>query len=251
MADRLGRKTVIVVADVLFVIGALCQALTTNVPGMIAGRSIVGLAIGSASLVVPLYVSCCNYWGGAWTDLRTRYISELAPSALRGRLVTLNILFITLGQVVAYTIGWIMSRKVHGWRWMVGIGAAPAFVQFGLLIFMPETPRWLVKNANTQLARAVLRKVYGGSSLLAEEVLGAIEREMSEEQAAGKLSNPLTPGTGSQTWVDRIQSALRELFQIGGNRRALTIACLLQGLQQLCGFVRTHHRLSITSTNFA
>lgn len=218
MADRLGRKTVIVVADVLFVIGALCQALTTNVPGMIAGRSIVGLAIGSASLVVPLY------------------ISELAPSALRGRLVTLNILFITLGQVVAYTIGWIMSRKVHGWRWMVGIGAAPAFVQFGLLIFMPETPRWLVKNANTQLARAVLRKVYGGSSLLAEEVLGAIEREMSEEQAAGKLSNPLTPGTGSQTWVDRIQSALRELFQIGGNRRALTIACLLQGLQQLCGF---------------
>lgn len=218
MADRLGRKTVIVVGDVLFVIGALCQALTTNVPGMIAGRSIVGLAIGSASLVVPLY------------------ISELAPSALRGRLVTLNILFITLGQVVAYTIGWIMSRKVHGWRWMVGIGAAPAFVQFGLLIFMPETPRWLVKNANTQLARAVLRKVYGGSSLLAEEVLGAIEREMSEEQAAGKLSNPLTPGTGSQTWVDRIQSALRELFQIGGNRRALTIACLLQGLQQLCGF---------------
>ncbi|MCJ1266867.1 hypothetical protein MMC22_006752 [Lobaria immixta] len=218
LADRLGRKTVIVVADVLFVIGALCQALTTNVPGMIAGRSIVGLAIGSASLVVPLY------------------ISELSPSALRGRLVTLNILFITLGQVVAYTIGWIISRKVHGWRWMVGIGAAPAFVQFGLLIFMPETPRWLVKNGNTLLARAVLRKVYGGSSLLAEEVLGAIEREMSEEQAAGKLSNPLTPGTGSQTWFDRIQSALSELFQIGGNRRALTIACLLQGLQQLCGF---------------
>ena len=56
LADRIGRKRVIVVADVLFVIGALCQAVTTSVAGMIAGRSIVGLAIGSASFVVPLYV---------------------------------------------------------------------------------------------------------------------------------------------------------------------------------------------------
>lgn len=86
---------------------------------------------------------------------------------------------------------------------------------------------------------------------MAEEVLRAIDREISEEEAAGKISNPLTPGTGSQTWFGRTQSALSELFHIGGNRRALTIACLLQGLQQLCGFVRTHHRLSITSTNFS
>ena len=175
-----------------------------------------------------------------WTDLRARYISELSPSASRGRLVTLNILFITLGQVVAYTIGWIMSSKVHGWRWMVGLGAAPAFVQLGLLIFMPETPRWLVKNRHSQLARAVLKKVYGGSRAMANEVLRAIDTEISEEEAAGKDSNPLPTGMGSQTWFDRMQSAMRELFQIGGNRRALTIACLLQGLQQLCGFVRTY-----------
>lgn len=126
---------------------------------------------------------------------------------------------------------------------MVGIGAAPAFVQFGLLIFMPETPRWLVKNGSTQLARAVLTRVYGGSSSMAEEVLRAIDKEMSEEEAAGKISNPVT-GRGSQTWFDRMQSALGELFQIEGNRRALTIACLLQGLQQLCGFVRTYPDLS-------
>lgn len=175
----------------------------------------------------------------AWTDLRTRYISELSPSALRGRLVTLNILFITLGQVVAYTVGWILSMEVHGWRWMVGLGAAPAFVQFGLLIFMPETPRWLVKNGNTQLARAVLEKVYGGSSSMAEEVLRAIDQEISEEDPAGKISNPLSSGMQSQTWFDGMQSTVDELFRIGGNRRALTIACLLQGLQQLCGFVRT------------
>ena len=185
----------------------------------------------------------------AWTDLRTRYISELSPSALRGRLVTLNILFITLGQVVAYTVGWILSRKVHGWRWMVGLGAAPAVVQFGLLIFMPETPRWLVKNGNTQLARAVLEKVSGGSSAMAEEVLRAIDQEISEEEAAGKISHPLSSGMRSQTWLDGMQSTLDELFRIGGNRRALTIACLLQGLQQLCGFVRIDPAFSLTTTN--
>ena len=184
-----------------------------------------------------------------WTDLHTSYISELSPSALRGRLVTLNILFITLGQVVAYTIGWIMSSKVHGWRWMVGLGAAPAFVQLGLLIFMPETPRWLVKNRSSQLARAVLKKVYGGSRSVADEVLRAIDTEISEEEAAGKIPNPSTSERGSQTWFDRMQSATGELFRVGGNRRALTIACLLQGLQQLCGFVRTHRRRSTTSTN--
>lgn len=121
---------------------------------------------------------------------------------------------------------------------MVGLGAAPAFIQLGLLIFMPETPRWLVKNGNTQLARAVLQKVYGGSSAMAEEVLQAIDKEMSDDEAAAKLSNPLTPERRSHTWFDRMQSALGELLKIGGNRRALTIACLLQGLQQLCGFVR-------------
>lgn len=219
LADKLGRKGVIVVADVLFIIGALWQAIATSVWGMIGGRSIVGLAVGSASLVVPLY------------------ISELSPSTFRGGLVTLSILFVTLGQVVAYTAGWMLSSKPHGWRWMVGLGAAPAALQFVLLIFLPETPRWLVKNGDTQLARVVLSKVYGGAISIVEKVLRAIDKEIEEEEAASKQNLAFVPGR-SVTWFNLIQSAFTELFRIGGNRRALTIACLLQGLQQLCGFVR-------------
>lgn len=222
LADKVGRKRVIAVADVLFVVGALWQAATTSVWGMIGGRSIVGLAVGAASLVVPLY------------------ISELSPSAFRGGLVTLSVLFITLGQVVAYAIGWMLSLKAHGWRWMVGLGAAPAVVQFGLLLFLPETPRWLVKNGYSKLARRVLNRVYSGNNSIVEEVLRAIDKEISdEEEAASKGKFPTLGGRDVRTsWFQNLQSAFKELFRIGGNRRALAIACLLQGLQQLCGFVR-------------
>lgn len=119
LADGLGRKKVILLADALFVLGALWQALSTTVWGMILGRSVIGLAVGSASFVTPLY------------------ISEIAPAQWRGRLVTVSSLFITGGQVVAYLIGWAFSQVNGGWRWMVGLGAVPAILQLLALLFMP------------------------------------------------------------------------------------------------------------------
>lgn len=235
LADKVGRKKVIAIADVLFVVGALWQAVTTSVWGMIGGRSIVGLAVGAASLVVPLY------------------ISELSPSAFRGGLVTLSVLFITMGQVVAYAIGWMLSLKAHGWRWMVGLGAAPAVLQFGLLLSLSETPRWLVKNGNSQHARRVMNRVYGGNNSIVEEVLRAIEKEISEEEQAASKGNFLALGAGGvrMSSFQNLQSAFTELFRIGGNRRALTIACLLQGLQQLCGFVRRANLISLSSIHIS
>ncbi|EHK18725.1 uncharacterized protein TRIVIDRAFT_44305 [Trichoderma virens Gv29-8] len=176
IADRLGRKRVILYADVLFIIGAVLQAVSSTVPVMVAGRCIIGAAVGAASFVVPLY------------------IAEIAPSSYRGRLVTINVLFITLGQMAAYIIGWALSTyasKETGWRWMVGLGALPAAVQGALVAFMPETPRWLVKAGRSDDAKRVIQKGLG---------------------------------------------AWHELLGEGKHRRALAIACLLQGLQQLCGF---------------
>lgn len=119
LADGLGRKRIILLADALFVLGALWQAFSTTVWGMILGRSVIGLAVGSASFVTPLY------------------ISEIAPAQWRGRLVTVSSLFITGGQVVAYLVGWAFSRVDGGWRWMVGLGAVPAVLQLLALLFMP------------------------------------------------------------------------------------------------------------------
>ena len=221
LADKIGRKPIILIADVLFIIGALWQAAITSVSGMVVGRSIVGFAVGGASLVVPLY------------------ISELSPAAFRGKLVTLSILFIAGGQVVAYIIGYALSVKRSGWRWMVGLGAAPAVLQSVLMLLLPESPRWLVKDGKTQQARDILQKVYtDGKDQAIEEVLHAIKTEIVEEEATNSDVSTSVEGNKLHIWLTRARNRLAELFDVGGNRRALTIACLLQGLQQLCGFVR-------------
>jgi SP family myo-inositol transporter-like MFS transporter 13 len=209
-ADKYGRRSVIFVPAVLFVVGAVTQALAGQVWTMAAGRALVGVAVGVASGAVPLY------------------ITELAPAELRGRLVTVQSLFITGGQVVAYLIGWIFASWPGGWRWMVGLGAVPAVLQLGLLFGMPETPRFLVQNGEPERAEAVLKKVYAGLSeyerdLAVRSVLQAVRAEI---EAEGK-------GSDKRTMIAKA----KELTEVPGNRRALTIACMLQGLQQLCGFV--------------
>ncbi len=220
LADRVGRKPIIMIADILFIAGAVCQSATTSVSGMVVGRSVVGFAVGGASLVVPMY------------------ISELSPAAFRGKLVTLSILFITAGQVVAYVIGYALSMQRNGWRWMVGLGALPAVLQFVLMLMLPESPRWLVKDEKLERARNILRKVYAaGKDHVVEEVLHAIKTEIAEEEATSNdVSNSVT-GNKPHMWLTQARNRFAELFYVGGNRRALTIACLLQGLQQLCGFV--------------
>ncbi|CAN9287517.1 unnamed protein product [Alternaria alternata] len=222
LADTYGRKTVILVADILFILGALLQAWTSTVGGMIAGRSIVGAAVGSASFVVPLY------------------ISELSPSPFRGRLVVVSSLFITGGQVVAYIVGWLFSEKLHGWRWMVGLGSLPAAIQFVMLFLLPETPRYLVKAGQIQQARKVLGRVYKtdeNGTKLVNAVLRRVEKEIEEEEDAAGLRG--THDMAKSAWrakMDRIQDNFSQLVAIGGNRRALIIACMLQAFQQLCGF---------------
>lgn len=213
LADRWGRKIVILIADTLFTAGALWQAVTNTIWGMVLGRSMIGLAIGGASLIVPLY------------------ISELAPGHMRGRLVTVSLLFITGGQVVAYVVGWAFSTVPAGWRWMVGLGALPAAFQFAILTFMPETPRWLTKAGHEERAKQILQKVYYdkrcSTEVVVDHTLHAIKAEILEEERA-MLSNVKTSTI--------LPPTLSSLLFHPPHTRALTIACLLQGLQQLCGF---------------
>lgn len=229
LADRLGRKHVILYADVLFIVGALLQAWSSTVGVMVIGRCIIGAAVGAASFVVPLY------------------IAELAPATYRGRLVTTNVLFVTLGQMVAYIIGWAFSAygsQETGWRWMVGLGALPAILQGGMVAFMPETPRWLVKVGRPGTARGVIQKVNGDTLQHDADVLvREIELEVREEDEMRRLRNH--QASGQWKWLGGWQI----LFSEGKNRRALAIACLLQGLQQLCGFVSEPECCAVIPTN--
>lgn len=165
-------------------------------------------------------------------DFGVRYISELAPSHLRGRLVTILALFITGGQVAAYMIGWLFSATPGGWRWIVGLGAVPAIMQFIILIYLPESPRWLVQSGHVAEAKQVLIKVFGSDSQAAYKartVLRDIEQDVADE--AAQLSH-----NKADSSFRRALQTMVELYSIDGNRRALIIAMMLQGLQQLCGF---------------
>ncbi|KAM3475976.1 hypothetical protein MY5147_003470 [Beauveria neobassiana] len=219
LADRLGRRRVILYADVLFVAGALLQAASSTVSLMVVGRCMVGAGVGAASFVVPLY------------------IAEVAPAQHRGRLVTTNVMLITAGQVVAYVVGWLFATYAAagtGWRWMVGLGAVPAVVQAALIGFMPETPRWLVKAGESGAARRVVLQTQGaaeaGTGEHVDAIIKNIEVEIRAEQEARRL------GGMRQSKVPSWLSGWEELLTVGQNRRALAIACLLQGLQQLSGF---------------
>ncbi|KAK4101039.1 general substrate transporter [Parathielavia hyrcaniae] len=217
LADALGRKRVILAADVLFAVGAVAQACSGTVWAMVLGRSVVGLAVGAASFVVPLYVA------------------ELAPAPFRGRLVTMNVVFITLGQVVAYVVGWGLGQlgeEGTAWRWMVGLGALPAVVQGLVVLAIPETPRFLVMVGRVAEARRVVEKVLGGKEGRGEvdATVKGIEMEVREEAEARRLRR--VSGVERDGWMGSVD----ELLGVRRNRRALVIACLLQGLQQLCGF---------------
>ncbi|KAL1891237.1 hypothetical protein Cpir12675_005027 [Ceratocystis pirilliformis] len=219
LADRFGRRRVILIADSLFITGAIVQAVSHSVLAMVLGRCIVGAAVGAASFVIPLY------------------IAEIAPSAHRGRLVTANVLFVTLGQVIAYVTGWILAQygnRETAWRWMVGLGALPAMLQLLLLILMPETPRWLVRNGNVSLAKKVVLRVNGFSVYAADAVIRDIEVEVRNEQEETAALHSRRERLASS--FSAIPDSWYELFNVPKNRRALAIACLLQGLQQFSGF---------------
>ena len=207
LADKYGRKSVIALASVLFTLGSVVQAAAGTVWMMVLGRAAVGAAVGLASCASPMY------------------ITELAPADLRGRLVTIQSLFITGGQVVAYVVGWALAEQHGGWRWMVGLGAAPAVLQLGLLGGMYETPRWLVQHGREKKGREVLRKVYGA--------MEAEDRDAAVDTVILDINTELASSTDAD---DSFKATAKALLHDPPNRRALTIACMLQAFQQLCGF---------------
>lgn len=145
-------------------------------------------------------------------------------------------LLITGGQVVAYIIGWLFSQHVGGWRWIVGLGAAPAFIQFAILVALPETPRWLVQAGFDARAVKVLTQIYQNCpdcDRVVNRVLRDIRGEITEDEL--EMDQSKAPDTMA-VWLQDTTRRAQDLFNNGGNRRALIIAMVLQGLQQLCGF---------------
>jgi sugar porter (SP) family MFS transporter len=192
ISDRIGRKRFMLVSAVLFLVSAVGCALPRTIAEFVVFRFIGGLGIGSASILAPLY------------------ISEIAPARIRGALVSVNQMAIVTGILLAYFINWAFAGVgPSNWRWMYAAGALPSVIFFILLLRVPESPRWLVKQGRES------------------EALGVLSRVNTTDLAAAEVSSikeALTMEKGS----------LAELFR-PGFRRALLIAVVLAILQQITG----------------
>ena len=172
LVDRFGRKRLVIAVSILFFLASLATALAPTIAWLIGGRILVGVAIGICSYVGPLY------------------ISEIAPAESRGALVSLNQLLITVGILVSYLVDYLLASGEH-WRWMFAAAALPAAILGIGMIFMPESPRWLVLKGRYEAAKQILLRVRSGEDEVNEE-LGIVEsmtvdKETSETRIRWRL----------------------------------------------------------------
>jgi SP family arabinose:H+ symporter-like MFS transporter len=192
-SDRLGRKKTLLGTAVLFFAGALGSALAEGFGAFILYRILGGVGVGAASVLSPVY------------------IAEIAPPARRGRLVSVNQLALVIGILVAFFTNYYLAPLgADNWRWMLGVGAVPALLFFVFLLFVPESPRWLLLKGRRPEALAVLGTIVPRAQA---------ERELRQmEIALGE-----TPRSG-----------FKELFT-PGYRRLLVMGIVLAVLQQATG----------------
>jgi MFS transporter, SP family, major inositol transporter len=172
ISDAIGRRTTIIVLAVMFFVGVLVAVFSPNFAILVVGRIILGLAVGGASTVVPVF------------------LAELAPFEIRGSITGRNELAIVVGQFAAFVVNYILFATlghVEGvWRIMFGVCALPAVALFFGMMRMPESPRWLVEKGRDEEALAVLKTVRSEDRALAE--LRQVEAIREEEQGANQMS---------------------------------------------------------------
>jgi sugar porter (SP) family MFS transporter len=162
-ADVLGRRKTLLVASLLFLISAIGSALSNHLYVFVVFRFIGGIAVGTASMLSPMY------------------ISEISPAAKRGSLVSLNQLAIVIGILVAFFSNYILvSVGDNNWRWMLAVMGVPALFFFAALLFIPESPRWLVQKGKKTEAYSILERINGTEAATVE--MKAVEQSIAKEE---------------------------------------------------------------------
>ncbi len=174
VADLIGRRLTVLITAAIFVVGVLLAAFTPTFPVLLVARIVIGLAVGSASMVVPLY------------------IGEVVPPRVRGGLVSLNQLAITAGILVSYLIDYGLSGSAN-WRLMFGLAAIPAVLLFVGMLFQKESPHWLIRQDRIDEARDVLKRVRNDEDDIDGEIREV--QEVSRKQAGTRelLSPSIRP----------------------------------------------------------
>lgn len=189
LSDSLGRKRTMLISATLFSISAIGCAVCGSFNSLVAYRIIGGLGIGIVSIVSPIY------------------ISEVSPAKIRGTLVSLYQLAVTVGFLLAYLVNWIIASGAdlattdsslwanmfnsEMWRGMLGSETIPALLFFIIIFFIPESPRWLITKGKTARASVILSKIYNSETAVNEQIVSTCE-SLGEDK--GKWSDLLKPG---------------------------------------------------------
>jgi MFS transporter, SP family, xylose:H+ symportor len=198
-ADRFGRRRLLTAAALLFGVSSILTGRAPSFHAFVAWRILGGVAIGMASNLSPMY------------------IAEVAPAHLRGRLVALNQLTIVIGILAAQLVNWFLAVKLplsdgaeaarqawnvaEGWRWMFYAVTAPSLLFLAGSLFVPESPRWLLKSGDRRRARAVLARI--GGDEYADLAVADIEATLVAES-----SQP-------SPWRDLLRPGVRRVVAIG------------------------------------
>lgn len=230
LADRYGRKKILIFTAALFAYCAAGTALSHNVIFFISARIVGGVGVGMAILIAPMY------------------IAEIAPRKLRGTLVTFNQLNIVLGISIAYFSNYFIQQNIIDpdlkWRWMLGVGLIPAVLYFVTLFFVPRSPRWLMQKALIDEALVVLKKVNGEEVAQQEfkEIKASLNKDINSEKASfrevlsKKMKTVLIIGLGIAffqqiTGINAIFYYAPMIFEMaGGGKDAAFMQAIIIGL---------------------
>ncbi len=177
LADTMGRKPVLAAAGLLFAGGAVWAALVQAAWMLVAARLILGLAVGFAAVVAPLY------------------IAETVKETWRGAMVSLYQLLITIGILVSFLVDYFLA-EAQAWRWMFGAGAIPGVIFFLGVLTIPESPRWLALKGHTDKARKALGRLRGegdhaGLETEVNAILRTAEKDRQSQSGIGALFSPV------------------------------------------------------------
>lgn len=196
LADRYGRKPILMVISIFFILGGLATALAPDVWLLIVGRFLMGIGVGGSASVV------------------TVYLVEVAPTKHRGKAGSLGQVMVVSGIFIAYVVGYLL-QPLDAWRWMLGLSIIPGVILAIGLGTMPESPRWLVTRGRIDEARHSLERLQ----------IPDADRELAHLREAHEASSGTARSTGA---------VIKEMFARGARRNSIA-ACVLAILVQFVG----------------